>query len=191
MNSALAMQEAYRRGRRRGADEEPSRRDRRCAMSKHFLVTAARWTPPITAGLLAGVTRAFVLELAAKTGIPRVRADAARGRPRVADRCFPSTNAREIVPVVRVDDHVVGHWQAGSGDAAPPRRLRRGSALPSRRPVMASAGRSIGRRAPSAPAVRNAGGGASSAPAGDPAEEVEAVPALDDPLAFTWHIAKP
>ena len=61
-----------------------------CAQSNIFFVRdGVLRTPPVDAGLLVGVTRGFVLELAAKTGHPRREGDAARGRPRVRGRGVP------------------------------------------------------------------------------------------------------
>src|SRR3954464_4427433 len=70
LNNALAMQEALKRGAAEALMKNHRGELAECAMSNIFLVKGgAVRTPPTTAGLLAGVTRAFVLELAAKTGI--------------------------------------------------------------------------------------------------------------------------
>jgi branched-chain amino acid aminotransferase len=114
LNNALAMQEAY----RRGAAEALMRNTRdeivECAMSNIFLVSAGVLrTPPISAGLLAGVTRAFVLELAAKTGIRAFEETLREADLAAADEMFFTSTTREIVPVVRVDDRVVGTGRPG------------------------------------------------------------------------------
>jgi branched-chain amino acid aminotransferase len=83
-------------------------------MSNIFLVTGgAVRTPPTTAGLLAGVTRAFVLELAAKTGIRAFEETLFEEDAATADEMFFTSTTREIVPVVRVDDRVVGTGRPG------------------------------------------------------------------------------
>ena len=70
LNNALAIQEALKRGAAEALMKNHRGELAECAMSNIFLVKdGAVRTPPTTAGLLAGVTRAFVLELAAKTGI--------------------------------------------------------------------------------------------------------------------------
>ena len=70
LNNALAMQEALKRGAAEALMKNHRGELAECAMSNIFLVKdGAVRTPPTTAGLLAGVTRAFVLDLAAKTGI--------------------------------------------------------------------------------------------------------------------------
>jgi len=109
LNNALAMQQAITR---RGF--EALMRNHRgelceCAQSNFFLVSkGVLRTPPLEAGLLAGITRAFVLELAAALGYaPReetlVEADLA-----TADEMFLTSTTKEIVPVVRVDDVATG-----------------------------------------------------------------------------------
>jgi len=114
LNNALAMQEAYRRGAAEALMKNHRGEIAECAMSNIFVVTkGAVRTPPISAGLLAGVTRAFVLELAAKTGI-RAFEETLRGEDVTsADEMFFTSTTREIVPVVRVDDHVVGTGKPG------------------------------------------------------------------------------
>ena len=61
-------------------------------------------TPPLSAGILAGITREVVLELAASLGTPchqkPLHLDALLG----ADEAFITSTTREIVPVRQVDD---------------------------------------------------------------------------------------
>ena len=114
LNNALAIQEAQ----KKGAAEALMKNHRgelcECAMSNIFLVTkGALRTPPTDAGILAGVTRAFVLELAAKAGIP-AREEVLREEDlAAADEVFFTSTTREIVPVTRVDDRVVGDGRPG------------------------------------------------------------------------------
>jgi branched-chain amino acid aminotransferase len=114
LNNALAMQEALKRGAAEALMKNHRGEIAECAMSNIFLVTAgAVRTPPITAGLLAGVTRAFVLELAAKTGIRAFEETLRDEDVAAADEMFFTSTTREIVPVVRVDDRVVGSGRPG------------------------------------------------------------------------------
>ena len=114
LNNALASQEAQ----RRGAAEALMRNHRgeicECAMSNIFLVTnGVLRTPPVDAGILAGVTRAFVMDLAGKAGIP-TREDVLREEDLAsADEAFFTSTTREIVPVSRVDDLVIGGGKPG------------------------------------------------------------------------------
>ena len=114
LNNALAFQEALKRGAAEALMKNHRGEIAECAMSNIFLVTnGAVRTPPITAGLLAGVTRAFVLELAAKTGTRAFEETLRDEDVAAADEMFFTSTTREIVPVVRVDDRVVGSGRPG------------------------------------------------------------------------------
>lgn len=70
-------------------------------------------TPPLAAGILAGVTRAVVLELARAAGatveeVPLWPADLA-----AADELFITSTAREVLPVTRLDGRPVGSGRVG------------------------------------------------------------------------------
>ncbi len=114
LNNALAMQQAYGRGAAEALMKNHRGEIAECAMSNIFVVTGgAVRTPPISAGLLAGVTRAFVLELAAKTGIRAFEETLRDEDIASADEMFFTSTTREIVPVVRVDDRVIGTGKPG------------------------------------------------------------------------------
>lgn len=114
LNNALAMQQAY----ARGAYEALMRNHRgeicEGAQSNFFLVTnGVVRTPPLTAGLLAGITRGLVLELAAARGLhvreePLDESDLA-----AADEAFLTSTTKEIVPVVAVDALEIGNGTPG------------------------------------------------------------------------------
>jgi branched-chain amino acid aminotransferase len=109
LNNALAMQQAY----KRQAFEALMRNHRgelcECAQSNFFVVSSGVVrTAPLDAGLLAGVTRAFVLELARALGY-RTREEALFEEDLAsADEAFLTSTTREIVPVVRVDAQTIG-----------------------------------------------------------------------------------
>ena len=114
LNNALAIQEALKRGAAEALMKNHRGELAECAMSNIFLVKdGAVRTPPTTAGLLAGVTRAFVLELAAKTGIRALEETLREEDAAAADEMFFTSTTREIVPVVRLDDRVVGSGKPG------------------------------------------------------------------------------
>ncbi len=114
LNNALAMQEALKRGAAEALMKNHRGELAECAMSNIFLVSGgAVRTPPTTAGLLAGVTRAFVLELAAKTGIRAFEETLREEDAATADEVFFTSTTREIVPVVRLDDRVIGSGKPG------------------------------------------------------------------------------
>ncbi len=70
-------------------------------------------TPPLAAGILEGVTRGIVLELARSAGVP-VREAALRPEDLVvADELFITSTAREVLPVTVLDGHAVGSGRVG------------------------------------------------------------------------------
>ncbi len=70
-------------------------------------------TPPVHAGILAGITRGVVMELAAEAGIETLQRDMTRFDLYVADECFLTGTAAEIIPVVRIDSRPIGDGSPG------------------------------------------------------------------------------
>jgi branched-chain amino acid aminotransferase len=114
LNNALAMQAAY----RSGAEEALMCNYRgeltECSQANFFLVRGgAALTPKSEAGLLEGVTRAFIFELGRELGIG-VREE--RLLPKdleTADEMFITSTTRELSPVVSVDGRAVGSGTPG------------------------------------------------------------------------------
>jgi branched-subunit amino acid aminotransferase/4-amino-4-deoxychorismate lyase len=71
-------------------------------VSNMFLVTPAMSlvTPPVKSGLLPGITRKFVMELAAKQGIKVIEADVSLNELRHFSEAFLTNSIIEIVPLV-------------------------------------------------------------------------------------------
>jgi branched-chain amino acid aminotransferase len=67
-----------------------------------------RYTPPLQASILEGITRATILTLAADEGIPVQEREIARGELYTADEVFITGTAAEVCPVNEVDDHAIG-----------------------------------------------------------------------------------
>jgi branched-chain amino acid aminotransferase len=70
-------------------------------------------TPPKNAGILAGVTRGVVFELAEKNGIPIKEEDLTRYDILVADECFLTGTAAEVIAAVQLDRRPIGNGQPG------------------------------------------------------------------------------
>jgi branched-chain amino acid aminotransferase len=75
-------------------------------------------TPPTDAGLLAGVTRSVVLEVAARRGLPVAQRPLPLAELVAADEAFLTATTREIVPLVTVGDQPVGSGRPGRVTAA-------------------------------------------------------------------------
>jgi branched-chain amino acid aminotransferase len=71
------------------------------------------FTPPIDAGILEGITRNAVIELARSVGIPVVEAAMTRHDIYVADECFLTGSAAEVIPVVKLDGRPIGDGAVG------------------------------------------------------------------------------
>ena len=114
LNNALAMQEAFRRGAFEGVMRNYRGDLAECTTANLFVVKdGVAVTPPLDAGLLAGITREFLFEVGAGLGIP-VRERALRDDDLFgADEAFLTSTTRELVPIVRVDDRVIGAGTPG------------------------------------------------------------------------------
>lgn len=114
LNNALAMQEAH----RRGGDEALMCNYRgelsECSQSNFFMVrNGVALTPKSEAGLLEGVTRAFLFEIGRDVGI-EVRDEVLYPRDlETADEVFITSTTRELCPVVRIDDRIIGDGRPG------------------------------------------------------------------------------
>ena len=65
-------------------------------------------TPPPDAGILEGITRGAVMELAAAAGIDCRESTLVRHDLYTADECFLTGTAAEVIPVVEIDGRKVG-----------------------------------------------------------------------------------
>ncbi len=84
------------------------------ATSNVFVVRAGRlWTPPVEAGILPGITRSFLLQVAAELGLEVELRPVPVGDLASADEVFVSSSIRELLPVVRVDGRAVGVGSPG------------------------------------------------------------------------------
>ncbi|MFO7691594.1 MAG: aminotransferase class IV [Vicinamibacterales bacterium] len=115
LNNVLAMQEALRRGPFFEAILRNFRGElAECSQSNLFLVKdGAVRTPALDAGLLAGITREFVEEVAVEAGIPVVDGALRDEDLFGADEAFLTSTSKELVPIVRVDDRVIGGGTPG------------------------------------------------------------------------------
>lgn len=115
LNNALAMQEAIRRGAAEGVFRNYRGELSECSQSNLFIVKNGRVrTPALQAGLLAGITRAYVFELGAALGIPVEEASLVDADLFGADEAFLTSTTKELLPIVRVDDRPIGGGKPGS-----------------------------------------------------------------------------
>ncbi len=70
-------------------------------------------TPPPYLGILEGITREAVIELAEEEGIPLQEAPFTRHDVYVADECFLTGTAAEVIPVIEADMRTIGTGKPG------------------------------------------------------------------------------
>lgn len=70
-------------------------------------------TPSIDAGILDGITRQAVIELAVDSGYTVKECTLTRHDVYTADECFLTGTAAEIAPIVKVDQRVIGSGKPG------------------------------------------------------------------------------
>ncbi len=71
-------------------------------------------TPTVTDGILEGITRDVIIKLCAKLRIPCVEKTLSRHDLYVAEECFLTGSAAEVVPVTKIDGRPIGNGQVGT-----------------------------------------------------------------------------
>ncbi len=85
-----------------------------CTGDNIFLVkNGILLTPPIDAGILAGITRRAVIDLARESGMQVHETNLSRHDVYIADECFLTGSAAEVIPVIKVDDRKIGDGTVG------------------------------------------------------------------------------
>jgi len=114
INNALAMQEALRAGADEALMQNQGGEFVECSQSNVFFVRdGAALTPPLSAGLLPGITREFVMELAGDIGVEAREARVTPADLAAMDEVFITGTTREITPVSSIDGRPVGDGRPG------------------------------------------------------------------------------
>ena len=109
LNNALCMQEAMRKGGVEGVFRNYRGELSECSQSNLFIVTnGVVRTPALEAGLLAGITRAYVFEIGAAAGVKVEEASLKDEDLFGADEAFFTSTTKELMPIVQVDDRKIG-----------------------------------------------------------------------------------
>jgi branched-chain amino acid aminotransferase len=114
LNSVLAKQEAL----RNGYDEAIMLNDggsvsEGSGMNIFTVSNGAIYTPPVSSGILEGITRDSVIELLKAEGFDVIQIDLARGSLYTADEVFFTGTAAEVTPVREIDGRVIGSGEPG------------------------------------------------------------------------------
>ncbi|MBX3414998.1 MAG: branched-chain-amino-acid transaminase [Pirellulales bacterium] len=85
-----------------------------CTGDNIFLVRdGVLLTPPVDAGILEGITREAVMDLARQAGIEVRETALTKHDVYIADECFLTGTAAEVIPVVKVDSRRIGAGKPG------------------------------------------------------------------------------
>ena len=71
-------------------------------------------TPPVDAGILAGITRAAVIELAKRRGVDVREETLVRHDIYTADECFLTGSAAEVIAAISLDARTIGDGKPGA-----------------------------------------------------------------------------
>jgi len=86
-----------------------------CTGDNIFIIKKGElYTPPQYLGILRGITRDAVLDVASKSRIPTYERVMTRHEVYNADECFLTGTAAEIIPVVKIDGRVIGNGIPGN-----------------------------------------------------------------------------
>jgi len=114
LNNALAMQEANRRGGEEGLMCNYRGELSECSQANFFMVRdGVVLTPRSEAGLLEGITRAFLFEVGKDIGVDVQEATLYPKDLETADEAFITSTTRELSPVTKIDDRPVGAGAVG------------------------------------------------------------------------------
>jgi branched-chain amino acid aminotransferase len=114
LNNALAMQEALRHNAEEALMQNHDGHVVECSQSNFFIVKDGRLiTAPLTDGLLPGITRQFVIDLARDLGVQTDERSYTPADVYAADEAFITGTTREVTPVVRVSERGVGTGKPG------------------------------------------------------------------------------
>jgi branched-chain amino acid aminotransferase len=115
LNNILAVREAQARGAAEALLLNQAGDVAEGASTNVFVVrSGAVVTPPLEAGILAGITRELVLELARRLGLDAREERVGVGDLRGADEAFLTSTTRELAPVRAVDGSPLGSGKPGA-----------------------------------------------------------------------------
>jgi len=114
LTSVLAMRQARLQGALEALILDAGGRVLEGASSNVFAVQGERLvTPPVEAGILPGITRGCLLELARQLGLVVELRLIPLGEAYAAGELFVTSSIRELLPVVRLDGQVIGTGAVG------------------------------------------------------------------------------
>ncbi|HXV59199.1 MAG TPA: aminotransferase class IV [Vicinamibacteria bacterium] len=114
LNNVMALRQAHARGAYEALMLNSAGEVAEGSMSNVFIAKGgAIRTPPLDAGILEGITRELVFEIANESRLELEEATFLPDELLAADEVFITASARQIVPIVRVDGVTIGGGRPG------------------------------------------------------------------------------
>ena len=114
LNNVMAKVEAIQAGAEEGIMLNERGLVAECTGDNVFIIRdGVITTPPVSAGALDGITRTAVFDIAKDLGIPIREADMSRHDIFIADECFLTGTAAEVIAAVKLDQRVIGDGKPG------------------------------------------------------------------------------
>ena len=115
LNNIMAKVEAIQAGAEEGLMLNDVGLVAECTGDNIFIVRdGAISTPPLTAGALDGITRGTVFDIAQELGIPIRERDFSRHDVFIADECFLTGTAAEVIAAVKLDGREIASGKPGA-----------------------------------------------------------------------------
>ena len=114
LNNVMAKVEAIQAGAEEGLMLNDQGLVAECTGDNIFVVRDGKIsTPPLTAGALDGITRRVVMQICEDLRIPLSEQDISRHDIFVADECFLTGTAAEVIAAVKLDQRIIGSGKPG------------------------------------------------------------------------------
>lgn len=114
LNNVMAKVEALKAGAMEGVMLNEQGYVAECTGDNIFILRDGRIrTPRISDGALDGITRGVIFEIAESLGIPMTEETLTRYDLYTSEECFLSGTAAEVIPVVAIDERLIGDGQVG------------------------------------------------------------------------------
>jgi branched-chain amino acid aminotransferase len=114
LTNIMALKQARESGAHEAVMIDPHGRVSEGSSSNVFMVTSGKvLTPPLSVGILEGITRRRVIALALAQGLDVREVEIGADRLAQADEVFLTSTLREVLPVTRVDQRPVGDGRPG------------------------------------------------------------------------------
>ena len=115
LNNVMAKIEAIQGGGEEGVMLNEQGYVAECTGDNLFILKKGKvYTPPISAGGLDGITRGVAIELLTELGVPVIESNLTRHDIFVAEECFLTGTAAEVIAAVVLDRRIIGDGKPGA-----------------------------------------------------------------------------